>query len=65
MIEAKRVPYGVSDFLRIIRENQYYVDKTMYIPLLVKGSFAKIFMMGVSPVTLDDVTSGFNIGWHI
>lgn len=22
-------------------------------------------MMGVSPVTLDDVTSGFNIGWHI
>ena len=34
MIEAKRVPYGVSDFLRIIRENQYYVDKTMYIPLL-------------------------------
>ena len=34
MIEAKRVPYGVSDFLRVIRENQYYVDKTMYIPLL-------------------------------
>ncbi len=30
-----------------------------------KGSFTKIFMMGVSPVTLDDVTSGFNIGWHI
>ena len=34
MIEAKRVPYGVTDFLRVIRENQYYVDKTMYIPLL-------------------------------
>ena len=34
MIEAKRVPYGVSDFTRVIRENQYYVDKTMYIPLL-------------------------------
>lgn len=30
-----------------------------------KGSFDKIFMTGVSPVTLDDVTSGFNIGWHI
>ena len=30
-----------------------------------KGSFDKIFMMGVSPVTLDDVTSGFNIGWNI
>lgn len=31
MVEPKRVPYGVSDFTRIIRENQYYVDKTMYI----------------------------------
>lgn len=30
-----------------------------------KGSFERIFMMGVSPVTLDDVTSGYNIGWHI
>ncbi len=30
-----------------------------------KGMFAKIFMTGVSPVTLDDLTSGFNIGWHI
>ena len=34
MTIAKRVPYGVSDFVRIIKENQYYVDKTMYIPLL-------------------------------
>ena len=30
-----------------------------------KGSFERIFMMGVNPVTLDDVTSGYNIGWHI
>ena len=30
-----------------------------------KGTFTRIFMTGVSPVTLDDVTSGFNIGWHI
>ncbi len=30
-----------------------------------KGMFSKIFMTGVSPVTLDDLTSGFNIGWHI
>ena len=30
-----------------------------------KGMFARIFMTGVSPVTLDDLTSGFNIGWHI
>lgn len=31
----------------------------------LKGNFERIFMMGVSPVTLDDVTSGFNIGWNI
>lgn len=30
-----------------------------------KGSFERIFITSVSPVTLDDVTSGFNIGWHI
>ena len=30
-----------------------------------KGNFERIFMMGVSPVALDDVTSGFNIGWNI
>ncbi len=30
-----------------------------------KGNFERIFMTGVSPVTLDDVTSGFNIGWNI
>lgn len=30
-----------------------------------KGSFDRIFITGVSPVTLDDVTSGFNIGWQI
>ena len=30
-----------------------------------KGMFQRIFMTGVSPVTLDDLTSGFNIGWNI
>ena len=30
-----------------------------------KGNFERIFMMGVSPVTLAAVTSGFNIGWNI
>ena len=30
-----------------------------------KGMFSRIFLSGVSPVTLDDLTSGFNIGWHI
>lgn len=29
-----------------------------------KGNFERIFLTGVSPVTLDDLTSGFNIGWN-
>ncbi|MBQ9586541.1 MAG: AAA family ATPase [Bacteroidales bacterium] len=32
---------------------------------LFKGNFDRILMMGVSPVTLDDVTSGFNIAYNI
>ena len=32
---------------------------------LFKGMFERIFLTGVSPVTLDDLTSGFNIGWHL
>lgn len=31
---------------------------------LFKGTFTRIYMTGVSPVTLDDLTSGFNIGWN-
>ena len=36
MEEAKRVPYGVSNFVGVVEQNQYYVDKTMYLPLLEK-----------------------------
>ena len=32
---------------------------------LFKGMFDRIFLTGVSPVTLDDLTSGFNIGWNL
>lgn len=32
---------------------------------LFKGMFERIFLTGVSPVTLDDLTSGFNIGWNL
>lgn len=32
---------------------------------MFKGSFDRIFMTGVSPVTLDDLTSGFNIATNI
>ncbi|WP_455634209.1 AAA family ATPase, partial [Parabacteroides sp.] len=34
MEKAKRIPYGVSDFVAVVEQNQYYVDKTMYLPLL-------------------------------
>ena len=34
MEDVKRIPYGVSNFMDIIGQNQYYVDKTMYLPLL-------------------------------
>lgn len=32
---------------------------------IFKPMFDRIFMMGVSPITLDDVTSGYNIDWGI
>lgn len=31
---AKRVPYGIQDFVQVIEQNCYYVDKTAYIPKL-------------------------------
>jgi len=34
MEDVKRIPYGVSNFADVIEQNQYYVDKTMYLPLL-------------------------------
>lgn len=34
MNDMKRVPYGVSDFVSMMEQNMYYVDKTMYLPLL-------------------------------
>ena len=36
MEEVKRIPYGVSNFVEVVEQNQYYVDKTMYLPLLEK-----------------------------
>ena len=32
--EVKGIPYGVASFEQVQRENRYYVDKTMYLPLL-------------------------------
>ena len=50
MRSSEQIPYGVKDFKRIRLEDFDYVD---------------IFMTGVSPVTMDDLTSGFNIATNI
>lgn len=34
METVKKIPYGMSNFEDVIMQNCYYVDKTMYIPLL-------------------------------
>ena len=34
MTKVKQLPYGVADFETVMKDNLYYVDKTMYIPLL-------------------------------
>lgn len=36
MSQVKGIPYGISDFKRLRNENFYYVDKTMYLPLIEK-----------------------------
>ena len=34
-MEAIRgIPYGMSNFRNVVEQNCYYVDKTMYLPLL-------------------------------
>lgn len=34
MENVKRIPYGVSNFVTVMEQNLYYVDKTMFLPLL-------------------------------
>ena len=33
---AKKIPYGLTDYFRIVTEDFYYVDKTKYIEDLEK-----------------------------
>ena len=40
MPDYKLIPYGISDFVQLRRENKYYVDKTMYLPKMeLAGNF--------------------------
>ena len=34
----KEIPYGVASFEQVRSENRYYIDKTMYLPLLEEAS---------------------------
>lgn len=34
----KGIPYGLSDYERLVRDNYYYVDKTHYIPLIEQAA---------------------------
>ena len=40
--KAPQIPYGISDFVRMRTENYYYVDKTMYLPLIEDTASYKI-----------------------
>ena len=31
---VKQIPYGVADFAKVIEQNLYYVDKTMFLPMI-------------------------------
>jgi len=35
--KVKEIPYGVSDYARIVRRNYYYVDKTAFLATLEKA----------------------------
>ena len=50
---AKRVPYGIQDFVQVIEQNCYYVDKTAYIPKLEE----KIKNIGKKPEPVQEKPS--------
>ncbi|MEG1861958.1 MAG: AAA family ATPase, partial [Bacteroidaceae bacterium] len=34
MENIKQIPYGVADFVSVMEQNLYYVDKTMFLPIM-------------------------------
>ena len=43
MKATKGIPYGMSNFRNVVEQNCYYVDKTMYLPLLEDQAHYLIF----------------------
>ena len=37
--KIREIPYGISDFEKIRKENQYFVDKTEYIRILERHKY--------------------------
>ena len=60
--------FGEGEYKRITRQAGYFKQFFTNLKLLTSGTgsgLARLFITGVSPVTMDDVTSGFNIGDNI
>ena len=60
--------YGVEEYEKVSRKEGYFKQFFTTLKGLASGSgssLARMFITGVSPVTMDDVTSGFNIGANI
>ncbi|SLM29768.1 conserved hypothetical protein [Desulfamplus magnetovallimortis] len=60
--------YGPSEYRKLTREAGYFKQFFTHLKDMASGSdagLARMFITGVSPVTMDDVTSGFNIGDNI
>ena len=49
----KGIPYGMSNFEDVITQNRYYVDKTMYIPMLEDQANYLIFALKRSCILPD------------
>jgi len=60
--------YGSSEYVKLTRNAGYFKQFFSNLKGMASGSgsgLARIFITGVSPVTMDDVTSGFNVGTNI
>ena len=47
MVTVKKLPYGISDYERLVENDYYYVDKTMYIEKL--ENLAERYIMFLRP----------------
>ncbi len=60
--------YGVEEYNKIAKKEGYFKEFFTVLKALASGSGAglsKMFITGVSPITMDDVTSGMNIGNNV